>query len=320
LPRPSPFHARWTSKFDPGRAITSTIGPIPDWGEVRGLANYRIPVIFGGIPRFDLLCNLTTDDPQCKLSLVGIKTHREGVRDVKKFIGYTRVSTKSQGESGLGLEAQNRDIAAHVEREGGQLLKTYREVESGKNNDRPELQKALMHTKRSGATLVVAKLDRLSRNVLFLAQLRDSKVPFVCCDMPNATNLTIGIYAELAQWERERISERTKQGLQSVKEKGRLLGSDRPGHWDGMCKDRPDISREQRRLEGARKGLAEGIKTRRANAKKMHAELCPVVIGYREEGLTLEEIADRLNKDSIFTARGKEWNAIYVHRFLKECA
>jgi DNA invertase Pin-like site-specific DNA recombinase len=238
---------------------------------------------------------------------------------VEKFIGYVRVSTKGQGKSGLGLDAQNRDIGGHVERERGQLLKTYREVESGKNDDRPELAKALMHAKRSGATLIVAKLDRLSRNVLFLAQLRESKVKFVCCDMPNATNLTIGIYAELAQWERERISERTKQGLQSVKAKGTLLGSDRPGHWDGMCKDRPDISREQRRLEGSRKGLAEGLKTRQENARKMHAELCPVVLAYRDEGLTLDEIAARLNADSIFTARGKEWNAVYVHRFLKQC-
>src|SRR5262245_39391254 len=129
-----------------------------------------------------------------------------------RFVAYYRVSTKAQGESGLGLAAQERAVTEHVQREGGKLLKSYREVESGKNNERPELQKALMHTRRSGATLVVAKLDRLSRNVLFLARLRDSKVPFVCCDMPGATNLTIGIYAEMAQWERERISERTRDG------------------------------------------------------------------------------------------------------------
>jgi DNA invertase Pin-like site-specific DNA recombinase len=267
---------------------------------------------------------------------MGIKSHSDGVQDVEKFIGYVRVSTKSQGESGLGLEAQNRDIGAHMERTRGTLIKTYREVESGKNNNRPELQKALMHARRANATLIVAKLDRLSRNVLFLAQLQESKVKFVCCDMPEATELTIHIYAAIAQWERKRISERTKDGL-AMSDKTKE--STKPGYWDKKIncpechndKDKKaaciachgsgktDRTRREAQLAGSRKALARSVKTRQENARKLHAELCPVVLAYRDEGMTLEEIADRLNKDSIFTARGKEWNAVYVHRFLKLC-
>jgi hypothetical protein len=253
-----------------------------------------------------------------------------------KFIGYERVSTKGQGESGLGLEAQDRDIAAHVQRANGNLIKTYREIESGKDDNRPELAKALMHAKRSGATLVVAKLDRLSRNVLFLAQLQESKVKFVCCDMPEATELTIHIYAAIAQWERKAISKRTKDGLAaSTKPKA----SEADGFWDDkincpVCHNKDDKrpacescrgtgkqerTRREAQLDGAKKGLTKSIKTRQANATKMHAELCPVVLGYRDQGMTLEEIAEQLNKDCILTVRHKQWNAVYVFRFLKQC-
>ena len=230
---------------------------------------------------------------------------------MKRFVAYHRVSTKGQGESGLGLEAQEKAVADHVEREGGTVLRAYREVESGKNDDRPELARAVLHAKRSGATLLVAKLDRLSRNVRFLAELMESKAKFCCCDMPDATDLTIHIYAAMAQWERERISERTREGLAAAKAKGKLLGSARPDHWT------PE--RHARRLAGLRDGRAKGLAVRQANAEKMHRELCPVVIAYRTEGMTLAAIAARLNDEGWLTPRRRQWNEVYVHRFLKQC-
>src|SRR5262245_43286392 len=137
---------------------------------------------------------------------------------IRKFVSYCRVSTAKQGRSGLGLEAQRAAINDFLN--GGQwkLIAEYVEVETGKNDDRPELRKALHQAKVTGATLVIAKLDRLSRNLRFIAELQESKVKFVCADMPDATELTILIFASLAQHERKVISERTKRALQAVKE------------------------------------------------------------------------------------------------------
>jgi DNA invertase Pin-like site-specific DNA recombinase len=226
------------------------------------------------------------------------------------FIAYYRVSTKGQGDSGLGLDAQRAAVEAHRAAAGGTILKAYEEVESGKRSDRPELDKALVHARRSGATLIVAKLDRLSRNVAFLSALMESKVDFVCCDYPNATRLTIHILVAVAEDEVVNISKRTKAALQAAKARGKLLGSNRPGHWDG---------REQRRAVGARKGNVQSAKIRRSNAQRMHAELCPQVLALRASGLTLQGIADRLNTDGWKTPRKREWNRVYVCRFLKQC-
>lgn len=229
---------------------------------------------------------------------------------MKQFIGYIRVSTKGQGESGLGLEAQQAAVEAHRQREGGTILKVYKEVESGKSSDRPELAKALLHARRAGATLLVAKLDRLSRNVAFLSALMEAGTPFVCCDMPTANELTIHVLVAVAQAEAKAISERTKAALAALKARGVKLGSARPGHWEG---------REERRQEGIHKARERSIERRKAKAAKLHKELCPIVIAYRTEGLTLAAIAARLNGEGWLTPRKKQWNEVYVHRFLKQC-
>src|SRR5262245_20848184 len=150
-----------------------------------------------------------------------------------KIIAYYRVSTRKQGDSGLGLEGQQHEVQTHAQRNNATIVASYKEVERGKKSDRPELAKALAHAKRSKAVLVVAKLDRLSRNVAFLSALMESKVQFVCCDNPHATSLTIHILAAVAEDEAKRISARTKAALAAAKMRGTLLGSARPGHWSG---------------------------------------------------------------------------------------
>ena len=139
---------------------------------------------------------------------------------MKKYIAYYRVSTQKQGISGLGLDAQRTDVNRFISR-GGELVAEYQDIESGKKNNRPSLINAINEAKKQGATLLIAKLDRLSRNASFILTLRDSRVDFVCCDMPDANSLTIGIMAILAQDERERTSLRTKAALAELKRKGK---------------------------------------------------------------------------------------------------
>jgi DNA invertase Pin-like site-specific DNA recombinase len=142
-----------------------------------------------------------------------------------KLVAYERVSTARQGKSGLGLEAQRKAIDDYAQTKGGTILARFTEVESGRKNDRPELEKALQLARITGATLVIAKLDRLSRNAAFLLTLRDAGVSFVACDMPEANDLTVGIMALVAQQEREAISRRTKEALAAAKARGVKLGN-----------------------------------------------------------------------------------------------
>ncbi len=141
-----------------------------------------------------------------------------------RLIAYERVSTARQGQSGLGLEAQRKTIDAFAASRGAAVLARFTEVESGRNPDRPELGKAIQLARLTGATLVIAKLDRLSRNAAFLLTLRDSGVRFLACDMPEANDLTAGIMALVAQQEREAISRRTKEALAVAKARGVRLG------------------------------------------------------------------------------------------------
>lgn len=142
-----------------------------------------------------------------------------------RFIAYERVSTARQGQSGLGLAAQRKTIEDFAASRGAEVLARFTEVESGRNSDRPELGKALHLAKVTGATLVIAKLDRLSRNAAFLLALRDSGVRFVAVDMPEANDLTVGIMALVAEAEREAISRRTKEALAVAKARGVKLGN-----------------------------------------------------------------------------------------------
>jgi DNA invertase Pin-like site-specific DNA recombinase len=225
-----------------------------------------------------------------------------------KIIGYVRVSTVRQGESGLGLEAQLSAIHKYAADNNGQVLHVYREVESGRKDDRPEFQRAQVHAQRVRGRLVIGKLDRLSRDVHFVSGLIKSGVEFICCDNPHATKLTIHILAAVAEDEADRISQRTKAALTAAKARGVLLGSSRPGHWRG---------REVARQAGAAKGSQVAKAKREVLAGPLYAEVLPVIRGWREAGGSLQEIADDLNGRGFCTMRGQPWNRVQVRRLLK---
>lgn len=145
------------------------------------------------------------------------------------LVAYYRVSTSKQGESGLGLEAQRNAVQGYSRMTGMPVIAEFEEIESGKRNRRPILTEALKRARGTHSTLIIAKLDRLSRNVAFLARLMESKTNFVCCDNPHASHLTLHIMASIAQYEREMISKRTKEALAAYKARGGHLGG-RPGH------------------------------------------------------------------------------------------
>ncbi len=138
---------------------------------------------------------------------------------------YYRVSTRKQGESGLGLEAQQSYVINYARTGSHEIIVSYQEIETGKRSDRPELAKAIAHAKRAKATPVIAKLDRLARNVHFLSGLMESRVDFVCCDNPHANRLTLHILAAVAEDEACRISERTVAALAAYKARGATLGT-----------------------------------------------------------------------------------------------
>lgn len=227
---------------------------------------------------------------------------------MKRLISYLRVSTKRQGQSGLGIEAQRAAVAAHAKLLGATIDGEYVEVETGKRKDRPELLKAVAHAKRTKATLVVAKLDRLSRNAAFLFTLRDSGVPLIFSDMPGANELTVGIMAVIAEEERKMISRRTKDALQAAKQRGTLLGSARPDHWNG---------REDRRKAGAVAGGKVAAESHRRAADESYSDLYPIVNELRGKGHSLQAIAVELNNQGHTTRRGKPWNPMQVSRVLK---
>jgi DNA invertase Pin-like site-specific DNA recombinase len=227
---------------------------------------------------------------------------------VKKIVAYCRVSTKKQGESGLGLEGQRSSIGDYVSGQNGKLIAEYVEVETGKSKDRPELLRAIAHAKRSKSTLVVAKLDRLARNVAFTSALMESKIEFVACDNPHASKFTIHILAAVAEHEAEQISERTKTALAAAKKRGVKLGSARPGHWEG---------REDRRQAGLVKARTKAAKAHKESFQIEYADLFSSVKELRNAGESLQTIATRLNDEGHTTRRGKPWNRMQVSRVLK---
>lgn len=227
---------------------------------------------------------------------------------VKKVVAYYRVSTKQQGKSGLGLEGQQAAVSDYVTRDGGKLLAEYTEVETGKSKDRPELLKAVAHAKRAKAVLVVAKLDRLARNVAFTSALMESGVDFVACDNPHANKFTIHILAAVAEHEAEQISLRTKAALQAAKRRGVKLGSARPGHWDG---------RERQRQDGLTKACQAAAKAHSEAFDAEYGDLYPMVKRLRAAGRSLQAIADELNEQGHTTRRGKPWRRVQVMRVLE---
>lgn len=250
----------------------------------------------------------------------------------ERLIGYRRVSTQRQGESGLGLEAQDEAIRGYAMRTGGELLETYTEVETGKKDgmdNRPELMRALAHARREKATLVIAKLDRLSRSVYVTAELHRAGVEFVCCDNPTANRLTIQILAVMAEHEARTISERTKAALKAYKDgkrvskrireeyanRGETVPQDvidaTAGKLGGQLPQCRNLSPETRR----RVVEATARACRRA-ADEAYRDLMPLARAWRDLGVTLQEIADRLNRSGRTTRRGKPWSHVQVLRLL----
>lgn len=227
------------------------------------------------------------------------------------IVAYFRVSTKRQGESGLGMEGQAAAVEAYAKLTGKPIVARYLEVESGRKSDRPELARALAHAKRSKGMLAVAKLDRLARDVEFLARVMNSEADFVACDNPAANRLTLHILAAVAEAEARAISDRTKSALAAAKARGVKLGSARPGHWEG---------REQARLEGLAKARTVGAAIRSENAEQAYADLRPMMVEMRTNGMTLAGIAEHLNAEGHTTRRGKPWNQVQVSRVLERAA
>lgn len=220
----------------------------------------------------------------------------------RSFVAYYRVSTDRQGRSGLGLEAQQAAVRQYVSGHG-QLTAEYTEIETGKRSDRPNLTKALAHARRQGATLVIAKLDRLARNMAFTATLMESGADFVACDIPNANRLTIHILAAVAEDEARRISERTMAALEAYKARGGLLGANHP-----KCRE---ISRAP-----AKKGSPVGAARVAEQARKSYADILPVMQQLRDAGQSLREIATHLSDSWHVTRRGRDWNPTQVKRVL----
>ncbi|MDO1451353.1 recombinase family protein [Rhodocytophaga aerolata] len=217
---------------------------------------------------------------------------------MKKYVSYLRVSTVKQGQSGLGLQAQRRAVAQFV-KDPTLILSEYVEVESGKNNERPELFKAIEGARQKGACLLIAKLDRLSRDAAFIFTLRNTGVDFVCADMPEANTLTIGIFAVLAQHERELISSRTKAALTAKRERGEKTGKAENFHQQGRCRGAATM----------KKLSVEAKENRQA------IELIRLYRGQKNEKgkpMTFEMIAHKLNAAGFLTRRGKAFTKGWV--------
>jgi len=218
------------------------------------------------------------------------------------FVAYFRVSTQKQGAKGLGMEAQKITVNQYITANNGNLIAEFVEVESGKKTNRNELNKALAFAKENDATLIVSKLDRLARNVEFVFMLKNSGVNFVACDLPDFNTLTIGIFATMAQHERELISKRTKEGL-SVKKtrlavEGKKLGTP-----------------ENLTTAATEKGLQ--VRKENAASAKENIQAMEMIKMYKEKGMTLQGIADKLNSLGYKTRKGKAFTTSQIQMFLK---
>ena len=206
---------------------------------------------------------------------------------MKTYVAYLRVSTTKQGLDGLGMATQENAIKAY----NGNVIKKFVEAESGKRKDRPELEKALAHCKLTGSTLIVAKLDRLARNVHFISSLMESKVDFICCDFPEASPLTLHIMSAVAEHEARTISARTKAALAQAKLRGVKLGN-------------PNLT-----VEGRHIGTARGVQSIKDKAAFDAKRVQPTIAALQVTGKSLRMIADELNTMSVKTPRGKQWTA-----------
>jgi len=199
-----------------------------------------------------------------------------------KFIAYYRVSTDKQSKSGLGLAAQRKAVLDYLDGGKWELLGEFTEIETGKRNRRPELERAIAACKKLKARLVIAKLDRLSRNVAFIATLMERKVDFICVDNPTATKFTIHILAAVAEAERDMIATRTREAFAAARRAGKRIGN-------------PDLAPNNRKAAVER---AERFRTYLVETAH----------------LSLQGAADELNRRSLTTVGGKPWRAMQVSR------
>ena len=210
-----------------------------------------------------------------------------------RFVTYYRVSTTRQGESGLGLEAQQHSVAHFIEGRG-EVIGEFQEVESGTNNEREQLAKAIDLCRKRNATLCLAKLDRASRNAAFLLNLRDSGVDFVAVDMPHADKFTVGIMALVAEKERDMISQRTRDGLAAAKRRGTRLGNPNPAQ-----------------------ALKRATEAHVAKANRYSDNLLPVIREIQKAGVSsLRGIAGCLNARGFKTPRGRAFEPQTVKNLL----
>lgn len=211
------------------------------------------------------------------------------------YVGYYRVSTQQQGQSGLGLAAQREAVLRCLKSGDGELIAEYTEVETGKGANalakRPQLRAALDLCRKKKATLIIAKLDRLARNVHFVSGLIESGVEFIAADMPQANKVMIQMHAVMSEWERDQISARTKAALQAAKARGVKLG------------------------KAGAANLKPNIEERQAKARAFAENLRPVFEGLR--GLSRRAMATRLNALGLRTIRAGEWTHVQVGRVLK---
>jgi DNA invertase Pin-like site-specific DNA recombinase len=228
-------------------------------------------------------------------------------KGIDKIVAYYRVSTRKQGESGLGLDAQRKAVLDLARQHGAKVIAEFTEVESGKRSDRVEIAKAIARTRALRGTLVIANITRLARNVAFTATLRESGVAFICCDNPHADDFTINILASVAEKEAKDISDRTKAALAAAKRRGVKLGTHRRGHRINWRK-------------GMRNGLAKATARAAAKAAKLRDDcygyLLPDMRAWRAAGASYAAIAERLNEGGHVTTNGKAFAAMTVQRIL----
>jgi DNA invertase Pin-like site-specific DNA recombinase len=213
-----------------------------------------------------------------------------------QFVTYYRVSTQRQGASGLGLEAQRQTVEQYLTRSSGTALASFTEIETGKGSNalekRPQLRLALDQCKKTGATLLIAKLDRLARNVHFVSGLLETGVDFIAADMPNANKVMIQMYSVMAEWERDQISERTKAALAAAKARGVVLGAAGPANLKS-CND-----------------------LRQQKAREFRDRLRPVLDGMVAQGLSRRGMVERLNDLEIKAPMGGGWSLGQVQRLI----
>lgn len=218
----------------------------------------------------------------------------------KRFVSYYRVSTKRQGESGLGLEAQREAVRRFIGE--GILVAEFEEVESGGRDDRPALERALRECRLRRATLVIAKLDRLARSVAFISRLMEDGVDFVAVDLPQANSFTVHVMAASAEFERRLISDRTKAALAAAKARGVQLGGAREGH---VIADHASL------------GQQRSLRVRRQAAQRFQRDRLEVIKALQDDGHTsLAALARELNRLDISAPRGGAWSAVQVSRLL----